>query len=87
MLKRLKNIFLLSPFFILAILMIKYYLSEKNKIFTDKSRTFYQLKPSKNIENLILLKNDTNNIIIYKDELEDFNKKRKKRIWETLIND
>ena len=87
MLKRLKNIFLLSPFFILAILMTKYYLSEKNKIFTDKSRTFYQLKPSKNIENLILLKNDTNNIIIYKDELEDFNKKRKKRIWETLIND
>ena len=66
--------------------MIKYYLSEKNKIFTDKSRTFYQLKPSKNIENLILLKNDTNNIIIYKKDLDEFKEKRKERFWEKLIS-
>ena len=32
-----------------------------------------------------LLKNDTKNIIVYKDDLEEFNKKRKKRVWEKLI--
>ena len=37
-------------------------------------------------ENLPLLKSDTNNIIIYKDGLEEFKKKRKKRIWEELIS-
>ena len=38
------------------------------------------------INNLPLLKNDTNNIITYKDDLEEFKKKRKKRIWELLIS-
>ena len=33
-----------------------------------------------------ILKNDTNNIIIYKDDIEKFKKKRKKRIWEELIS-
>ena len=33
-----------------------------------------------------LLKNDTNNIIIYIDDLEEFKNKRKKRIWENLIS-
>ena len=36
--------------------------------------------------NLPLLKNDTNNIIIYIDDLEEFKNKRKKRIWENLIS-
>ena len=37
--------------------------------------------------NLPLLKNDTNNVIIYKTELEEFKYKRKKRPWEELISD
>ena len=36
--------------------------------------------------NLPLLKNDTNNVIIYKKGLEEFKNKRKKRIWENLIS-
>ena len=36
--------------------------------------------------NLPLLKNDTNNVIIYKNELEEFKNKRKKRPWEKLIS-
>ena len=35
---------------------------------------------------LPLLKNDTNNVIIYKNELEEFKNKRKKRPWEELIS-
>ena len=36
--------------------------------------------------NLPVLKNDTNNIIVYMNDLEDFKKKRKKRFWEDLIS-
>ena len=36
--------------------------------------------------NLPLLKSDTNNVIIYKNELEEFKNKRKKRFWEKLIS-
>jgi len=83
---RFKSIFFLIPLFFLIILTIKYYLSEKNIIYTNKSRTSYLFELSKNVESLPLLKNDTDNIIIYKSELDEFNSKRKKRIWETLIN-
>jgi len=34
---------------------------------------------------LPLLKNDTNNIIFYVDDLQVFKEKRKKRFWEKLI--
>ena len=36
---------------------------------------------------LPILKNDTKNIIIYIDDMENFKKKRKKRFWEKLISD
>ena len=36
--------------------------------------------------NLPILKNDTSNIIVYINDLEDFKKKRKKRFWEKLIS-
>ena len=32
-------------------------------------------------------KNDTKNIIIYIDDMENFKKKRKKRFWEKLLSD
>ena len=38
-------------------------------------------------KDLPVLQNDTNNIIVYKDGLEEFKKKRKKRFWEKLISD
>ena len=84
MLLKIKNAFCLVSFFIFVFFTTKHYLSDQNIIFTNKSRSSYFYLTNKNLP---VLKNDTNNIIIYKDELEDFNKKRKKRIWETLIND
>ena len=53
---------------------------------TNKSRSSYSLTLRKYENNLPLLKNDTNNIIIYIDDLEEFKNKRKKRIWENLIS-
>ena len=86
MLKKITNIFFLISFFIFIFLVTKYYFSEQNLIFTNKSRSLYSLTLSKYEDNLPLLKNDTNNIIIYINDLEEFKNKRKKRFWEKLIS-
>ena len=87
MLKKIINIFFLISFFIFIFLVTKHYFSEQNLIFTNKSRSSYSLMLNKYENNLPLLKNDTNNVIIYKNELEEFKNKRKKRPWEELISD
>ena len=61
-------------------------MSEENIIFTNKSRSLYILASSYKKNNLPLLKDDTNNIIVYMNGLEIFKNKRKKRIWENLIS-
>ena len=71
-------------FIIFTFLTINYYFSEENMIHINKSRSIHSLK---SYMNLPLLKNDTNNIIVYKNDLEEFKKKRKKRFWEKLISD
>ena len=86
MFKKIINIFFLISFFIFIFLITKYYFSEKNLIFTNKSRSSYSLTSIKDENNLTLLKNDTNNIIVYKNDLEEFKSKRKKRLWEKLIS-
>ena len=65
--------------------MSKYYFSEKNVIFTNKSRSSYAVT-TLNKKYLPVLKNDTNNIISYKNDLEEYKRKRKKRFWEKLIS-
>jgi len=86
MFKKIINTFFLISFFTFIFLITKYYFSEQNLIFTNKSRSSYSLILNNNEVNLPLLKNDTNNIIIYKNGLEEFKNKRKKRIWEELIS-
>ena len=86
MIKKILNIFFLIFIFTFIFLILKYYLSEKNIIFTNKSRSSYSVKINEDINNLPVLKNDTNNIIFYKDDLEKFKNKRKKRFWEKLIS-
>ena len=84
--KKIINIFFLISFITFIFLVTKYYFSEQNLILTNKSRSSYSLTLRKYENNLPLLKNDTNNIIIYMDDLEEFKNKRKKRIWEYLIS-
>ena len=86
MFKKIINTFFLISFFTFIFLITKYYFSEQNLIFTNKSRSSYSLLLNKNAVYLPLLKNDTNNIIIYKNDLEEFKKKRKERFWEKLIS-
>ena len=83
MLKKFKTIVFLMSFVVFVFLTVSYYFSKENVIHINKSRSIYSLK---SYMNLPLLKNDTNNIIVYKNDLEEFKKKRKKRFWEKLIS-
>ena len=87
MLEKIKSVFFLLSFFALIFLASRHYFSEQNIIYTNKSRSSYVIKTYKEDSNLPVLKNDTDNIIVYKSDLEEFQKKRKKRIWEELISD
>ena len=84
--KKFKNIFYLISFFIFTFLVSKHYFSEQNVIFTGKSRSSYSWSINEDNKNLPILANDTKNIITYKNDLEEFKKKRKKRLWEQLIS-
>jgi len=87
MFKKIKNTFFLISALMFILLVSKHYFSEQNIIFTNKSRSSYSWTLVTNNKDLPLLKNDTNNIIINKDDLDEFKNKRKKRFWEKLISD
>ena len=86
MYNRIKNAFFLIIFFTFIFLISKHYFSEQNIVFTNQSRSFYEISLDNDKNNLPVLKNDTNNTIIYVSDLENFKKKRKKRFWEKLIS-
>jgi len=86
MYKKIKNIFFLMIFFSFIFLMTKYYFSEQNIIFTNKSRSLYLTTFDLDKNNLPVLENDTSNTNVYINDLEDFKNKRKKRFWEDLIS-
>ena len=87
MFSKIKNTLFLIIFSIFTFLVTKHYFSDENVIFTNKSRSSYALQVNIDNKSLPILKNDTNNIIIYKNDVEEFSKKRKKRFWEKLISD
>ena len=85
MLKKIKNIFYLVLFFIFVILTTSFYFSEKNVKKTNKSRTFYSVKQNNDLQNLPLLKNDTSNIIEYRNDIEIYKKNKKNYTFWCLI--
>ena len=86
MIKKTVNTLFLISFFIFFFLVTKHYFSDENIILTNKSRSSYTLMINEGNENLPILENDTKNIIIYKNDIEEFQKKRKRRFWEGLIS-
>ena len=86
MYNKIKNVSFLIIFFIFIFLITKYYFSEQNIISINQLRSAYEASLNNDKNNLPVLKNDTNNIIVYIDDLENFKNKRKKRFWEKLIS-
>ena len=85
MFNRIRNLLLSILFFLSIIFVLNFYFSEKNVISTNKIRSHYLNNFNTNLTELPILKNDTGNIIVYRDDLEDFNKKRKIRFFEKLF--
>ena len=86
MLNRILNLLYLLFFLIFLLLLIMFYSSEKNIIKVNKFRSIYSFETINEKVNLIILKNDTENIIDYKDDLEIFKKNKKKYEFMDLIN-
>ncbi len=87
MFTKIKNTLFLIIFSIFIFLVTKHYFSDENVIFTNKSRSSYTLQVNIDNKSLPILRNDTSNIIIYNNGVEEFTKKRKKWFWEKLISD
>ena len=86
MFKKIKNISFFLFFITFLFLIFKHYFSEKNIRYTNKSRSSYSVEMIEEKTNLPLLRNDTNNIIEYTDDIKKFKEKRKKRFWEGLLS-
>ena len=86
MYKKVKNLLFFISFLVFFMLVALYYFSEKNIIYVNKSRSYYSSEGNINYGDLPTLKNDTNDIVVYKNYLDEFKKKRKKRFWEKLIS-
>ena len=80
-----KNIFYLASLFIFIALTTSFYFSDQNIRATNKSRSFYVVKLHYDTLKLPLLVNDTNDIIEYRNDVQEFRDKIKKRIFEGLI--
>ena len=85
MYNKIKNYFILAFFLISVFFIIKYYFSEQNLVYTNRVISMYSVTSKDNLFNLPLLKNNTKNIIIYKNDLEEFKKLKKKRAWEKIF--
>ena len=85
MLKRITKLVLILFFVVFIFQVTSHYFSEENIIFTNKSRATYLVLLDNSKTNVPTLENDTNNIIIYKNDIDKFRKK--KRPWEKLITD
>jgi len=77
MFKKIKNILFLLSFLSFFIFTINIYFSDENIRQTNMKRSFYSVKSNANFSNLPLLKNDTNDIIEYRNDIEVFKKKKK----------
>ena len=69
MFEKIKNFFFITIFIVFVFLISKYYFSEKNYLFTNKSRTSYTVNLNDKNSDLPILKSDTNNIITFKNDL------------------
>ena len=85
MLKKIKKIFYLLSFFIFIFLTTNFYFSDQNIATTNKSRSIYHVDLINNMQSLPLLKNDTNDIIEYRNDIEIYKKKKKNYTFWNLL--
>ena len=76
MLKELKFLGYFLTIFLSLFFVVRFYLSDDNEMMYQ-----YQAELEKKFENLPIIKNDTRNIIEYKNDVDEFINKEKKEWW------
>ena len=84
MLKEIKYVVYLLTIFFSIFFVIKFYLSENNIKRSNKVLLQYQNELDKKFNNLPIIKDDTNDIIEYTNEIEKFKNKKSRKYWELL---
>ena len=82
MFKEAKNVVYLITIFFSIFFVVKFYLSESNIKRSNKIIYQYQNELNKKFNNLPIIKNDTNDIIEYTNEIEEFKNKKQRKFWE-----
>ena len=85
MIKELKNFFLILIIFLFFFLILKYYFSDNNKRNSYRSLKQFDEKITIFSSNLILLENDTENVVEYVKQTKDKNKKNY-NFWKLINN-
>ena len=84
MLKEVKYVVYLLTIFFFIFFVIKFYLSENNIKWSNKVILQYQNILDKKFINFPIIKDDTNDIIEYTSEIEDFKNKKQRKFWDLL---
>mgnify|MGYP001333146849 FL=1 len=84
MLKEIKYVVYLLTIFFFIFFVIKFYLSEDNVKWSNKVILQYQNILDKKFISLPIIKDDTNDIIEYTNEIEDFKNKKQRKFWDLL---
>ena len=84
MLKEVKYVVYLLTIFFFIFFVVKFYLSENNFNRSNKVIFQYQKELDKKFNNLPIIKNDTNDIIEYTNEIEEFKNKKQRKFWDLL---
>ena len=84
MLKEIKYVVYLLTIFFSIFFVIKFYLSENNFKRSNKVILQHRNELDNKFNNLPIIKNDTNNIVVYTNEVEDFKNKKPRKFWDLL---
>ena len=84
MLKEVKYVIYLFTIFFSIFFVVKFYLSENNFNRSNKVIFQYQKELDKNFNNLPIIKNDTNDIIEYTNEIEEFINMKQRKFWDLI---
>ena len=84
MLKEVKYVIYLFTIFFSIFFVVKFYISENNIKRSNKIIFQYQNELNKQFSNLPIIKDDTNDIIEYTNEVEEFKNKKQRRFWDLL---
>ncbi len=84
MLKEIKYVVYLLTIFFSIFFVIKFYLSENNIKRSNKVLLQYQNELDKKFNNLPIIKDDTNDIIEYTNEIEEFKNRKQRKFWDLI---